>query len=135
MWFKKILKQRFSNEKKINLLRFKSVWIVFIFSIFLYFLNFFILGNNIDFNFFIIIFPFVYFLLLLSMLYYFYFLIKIKVTSNKTFLIVLYILLLFIVLLLFLPFIFKSWLFDVLKYTSIFFHFVLEKINSLFSLI
>ena len=118
MWFKEKLKQDFKNEKKINLLRLNAVKILLVFSIFLFFINFFILWTNIKFNLFKLFLPFSYFFLLISMLYYFYFLLKVKVSYSKIFLYLIFFLLLNIFFLLLLPFVFKNWLIDVLNFFS-----------------
>lgn len=120
MTFKENLKQSFSEKEEIDLLRFNSVKIVLIFSIFLFFLNFFFLWTNIEFNLFKIFLPFTYFFLLISMIYYFYFLIKIKFVKSRWFLRLIYFLLLLLLILFLLPFIFRHWLSDLFNYIKLF---------------
>jgi hypothetical protein len=118
MWFKENLKQNFENEEKINLLRFHSIKNLFIFSILLFFLNFFLLWTNINFDLYKLFLPFTYFFLLLAMFYYFYFLIKIKLSSSKWFYLFIYFLLLLITILLILPFVFDYWLINIVEFVK-----------------
>ncbi len=125
MWFKEILTKDFKDQKKIDSLRFSSIKNVFVFSILLFFLNFFILGSNINFEFYKIFLPFTYYFLLLSMLFFFYYLIKIKIDSSKWFYFTVFFLLLLVIFLLFLPFVFRSWIMDLMN-------FVFEIYNKIF---
>ena len=133
MWFKENLKLNFSKKEKIDLLRFNAIKIIFIFSIFLFFLNFFILWSNINFELFKYYLPFTYFFLLISMLYYFYFFIKISIKNSKWFLWLIYFLLLLVILLLFLPMVFKNWLSDLINIFNNWLTFIFDNIKSLFS--
>ena len=106
MWIKESIKNKFSDKEIINLVRFKAVRIIFVFAVFLFFINFYLVGANYYFDFLIIFLPFTYYFLLNTLLFYILFLIKVNIKNKLTLFILIILLIIFYILLL-LPFSFE----------------------------
>lgn len=100
MWNKESLFKKFSDIEVVNIVRYKAMKIIFAFAVFLFFVNFYLLGSNFYFNIFILFLPYTYTFLIISLLFYLLLLIEINIKNNIILYTLVILLLIFFILLL-----------------------------------